>query len=653
MANTNTQKAEIHSDGIRKLLKKHTIERCISEYIWNGFDAKASVVKISYETESVDLQTIRSLTIEDNGFGINYDELAIKFKPILVSQKQSARSDLIKGKNGFGRFSFDNFAQHAQWNTVYEKDGKKYAYAIDIDGSNLISYKTSDIQETEGEPKTSVSFVNLKDKLSVSFIENNLRQYLITEFSWYLEVRKDFRIIINDSELDVSSFIAEQEDFNIEIKQSETNLVIPCKYRRWSKKPNDEYSRFYFLNNDLDYKMSKTTLLNNKKDGFWHSLIVVHDFFNKFIVSDDDENIDMFETLEDRNVFKEIVNKLNSYLKDKRKPFLKSNAAKVVNDLKIKGLIPSLDQFGVYDEESFDDLLKVVYTISPSSFVGKNDNDKKFFCATLASLLSSQEDNLIQLLLEQVQNLTEEEKKDLQDILKRTSLSNVVRTIKEIDHRLDVIEKLEFLLFAHKKETLEVVHLQKILDENFWIFGEQFRLFSTTEGALKKTLTNYAKKILEIDNPEISDSATGELDLFLTKTENAGEHSQKNIVVELKRPSIKLGKKEYDQIYGYMEKIQAEGICNGVNQSWEFYLIGTDYDNHIKNQHSNAKNYGEINRGLTCSLEDGRFKIYVRKWSDILEVEWKSKMKCLKEKLAIKAKSLPETSQEITDSLTT
>ena len=128
MANTNTQKAEIHSDGIRKLLKKHTIERCISEYIWNGFDAKASVVKISYETESEDLQTIRSLTIEDNGFGINYDELAIKFKPILVSQKQSARSDLIKGKNGFGRFSFDNFAQHAQWNTVYEKDGKKWLF---------------------------------------------------------------------------------------------------------------------------------------------------------------------------------------------------------------------------------------------------------------------------------------------------------------------------------------------------------------------------------------------------------------------------------------------------------------------------------------------------------------------------------------------
>ena len=37
---------------------------------------------------------------------------------------------------------------------------------------------------------------------------------------------------------------------------------------------------------------------------------------------------------------------------------MKGNASKVVYDLKTKGLIPPLEQFGIYDEESFDDLLK-------------------------------------------------------------------------------------------------------------------------------------------------------------------------------------------------------------------------------------------------------------------------------------------------------
>lgn len=137
MAKINTQTVKITSEGIRKLLKKHSFERCISEYIWNGFDAKASVVKIKYEIEDDNLQSIRSLSIEDNGIGINYDELESKFKPVLVSQKQSTRNDLVKGKNGFGRFSFDKFAQHAKWETTFEKDNQNYAY-INQNMDNLL-----------------------------------------------------------------------------------------------------------------------------------------------------------------------------------------------------------------------------------------------------------------------------------------------------------------------------------------------------------------------------------------------------------------------------------------------------------------------------------------------------------------------------------
>ncbi|MDR3150225.1 MAG: hypothetical protein LBU14_00970 [Candidatus Peribacteria bacterium] len=96
-------------------------------------------------------------------------------------------------------------------------------------------------------------------------------------------------------------------------------------------------------------------------------------------------------------------------------------------------------------------------------------------------MLSFQDNHLIQIILEQLQELSEEEKTDLLNILERTKLTNVIKTIKEIDNRLEVIDKLKVLISNYKKETLEVKHIQKILDENFWIFGEQFRLFSTTE----------------------------------------------------------------------------------------------------------------------------------------------------------------------------
>ena len=127
---------------------------------------------------------------------------------------------------------------------------------------------------------------------------------------------------------------------------------------------------------------------------------------------------------------------------------------------------------------------------------------------------------------------------------------------------------------------------------------------------------------------------------------------QRNIIVELKRASKVIGKTEYDQIEGYMEQIQTQSLCNGKNQFWEFYLIGKDYNSHIEGKIETAKSYGEYKRGLCHYSNDGRFRIYVRKWSDILEVEWRSKLKYLDEKLKIQSKQTPKTPDTITQSLT-
>lgn len=337
-----------------------------------------------------------------------------------------------------------------------------------------------------------------------------------------------------------------------------------------------------------------------------------------------------------------------------RRPFLIEQSDKLLVDLKDEGLYPELPNFGIYDGESFDDLLKMVFTISPSLFIGKNNGEKRFICATFAGLLSNQDDTLISLLLEQLQELTEDEKHDLLGILKRSSLSNMIKTIKEVDHRLNVIDKLKVLITDHEKETLEVKHIQKILDENFWIFGEQFRLFSSTEGRLKNVLMDYAKEILEIEDPELQSEPNGEVDLFLTKSEATGEGIQRNIVVELKRASKKLTENtEYKQINDYRKKILEQNLCNGQNQYWEFYLIGKNYDQGLQELIDNAKQHGEQSRGLCLCINDGRVKIFVRKWSDILEVEWGAKMQYLKDKLKIKVEESKGTPQEITDDLTT
>ena len=409
----------------------------------------------------------------------------------------------------------------------------------------------------------------------------------------------------------------------------------------WDKKPA-EWSNFYFLDKDRRELFKISTGLNKKSDNFWHSVYVISDLF-----ADQDKDIENEESSqqqldfgekEKRRTKRKLINEVKAKLIQVRRPYLIEQSDRVIKDLKESDAIPDLPVFGIYDEESYNDLLKTVYVISPSLFVGRSDSERKFICATFAGLLSTQDNLLIQVILEQLQELTEEEKDDLLDILQRTSLSNVVKTIKEIDHRLDVLEKLKILLFTYTKETLEVKHLQKVLDENFWIFGEQFRLFSSTEGALKKVLARYAKDILGIEDADLDSQPSGEVDLFLTRTDATSATMQKNIIIELKRPSNKLGKDEFDQIEKYMREIKKQGICNGVNQYWEFYLIGNEYDDYIEDKIKQAKAFGESERGLVIVMNDFQFKVYVRKWSDILEVEWGSKMIYLKEKLEIQPK---------------
>jgi hypothetical protein len=612
--------------------------KCLFEYIWNSFDAGATEVKINYELPKSEIGYIRDISIEDNGKGWDFKNEK-NTKTFLASSKQNENKknkSLPRGKDGSARYVFIWIADYL------EVFSSKQMLKLNKDT------KVEPIPYEEAPKKgTKIVIYNpINIFCDILYNEESLRKELILQFCWFLKQNPSFNIMVNDKNIDLKINIEKEKtlhkkDFDADI-QNYINDNFHVNIVLWKEKPA-EWSSFYFMDNNDRETFTKSTGMNKKNDAFWHSVYVKSDLFKDDKLEDD-------ETINNKLDFgeNEIKKKQNSIIKilkqkliELRKPYLIQQSDNIILNLKEDNLIPKLSEFGIYDEESYEYLLKTIYTISPSLFVGRDKKEKKFICATFAGLLSTQDNNLIKLILEQLQDLSDSEKKDLLDILKRTSLANVVKTIKEIDNRLQVIDDLQKLLFEYEKPTLEVKHLQKVLNDNFWIFGEQFRLFSNTEGRLKDTLFKYSKDILKIDNPPITTQSRSELDLFLVKTESENENRQRNIVVEIKRPSKKLGKNEYDQIEKYSIVIMKESVCNSKNMYWEFYLIGNDYDDYIaKTKIENARSHGEIQRGLTSSLDEGRIKIYVRKWSDILQVEWRYKMKYLREKLEIQSKDI-------------
>lgn len=607
---------------------------CLFEYIWNSLDAGATKIKLSFDLPGGGFGYVENVKISDNGDGWDFEN-NLNTETFLSSSKHDLNSTnrtLPKGRFGRGRYTFIWIAEQIE---ILSK-GKKLTLQHDT------SIKKEEIDtEIIG---TEVNFLHITQEFSIILSgTENLKKELLLEFGWFLSENEIYQILVNDEVIDVNRNIKESKNlgkdfFEEEIKKElDENFVV--KIILWNEKPS-EYSKYYFLNENSVEIFKQNTGLNKKSDNFWHSVYIKSSLFSSIANTNEEETqqeaLD-FGDKKIKKIKKIILQKINEELVKLRKPYLIKQSSILLEELKEGNLLPDLPGFGIYDENSYEDLLKIIYTITPSLFVGKSDSEKKFICATFAGLLSTQDDILIKTILEQLQELTEDEKQDLLIILRRTSLSNVIRTIKEIDHRLEVLEKLKTLISEHEKETLEVKHIQKILNQNFWLFGEQFRLFSTTEGALKKVLVKYAKEILGIEDPELQTEPNGEVDLFLTKSEH-NNGIQKNIVVELKRASIALGKKEYDQIEGYMEKILEQSLCNDETQYWEFHLIGKNFDDHIERKIDSAKNHGEKSRGLTLNIKDGRVKVYVRKWSGILESEWGTKMKYLKEKLQIEAK---------------
>lgn len=627
---------ELNKQSIETELKGYKKEplKSIWEYIWNSFDAWAKKVDILYDVPTQALKSINSIIIKDDGCGRDFSSTETKY--FLSSSKLSDKDEndktLPHGKLGRWRYSFIRFANSIEVLSWNKKMILKKDTAINV-----------------SDTTTSVSWTEVKleniDLIMSSALWEDLYKYLSLEFWWFLKWDQSLSICVNGVPIDISKIIKDEinftnKDFSSELqKQLDTNTLDVSIIVRLEKPK--EFSRFFVYKDRASSELfTKTTWFNKNRDNFRHSVYIYSSIFEAGDENSLEENKEWLPLhLNAKNkIKKKIIDEIKVKLSGIRRPILKTNSESIIKDLHTEKSIPNLSDYDIYDTEGYDSLLQEVYIIAPGLFVWASETDRKFVCTIFAALLSSQDGNLIKKILEQVFWLEQEDKDTLEALLERTNLTNIVRTTAEVQKRLDVISDLEALLYEYEKETLEVKHLQSVLNNNPWIFWEGFRLFVNTEWQLKKTLYKYATDVLGIDDPEITSTSKKELDLFLVKTSSESETVRRNIVVEIKRPKITLWKTEYDQIEKYADDILKESICNDENTYREFYLIWNDYDSHISEKIDSMKPHWEKNKWLAMNTLDWRKKIYVRKWSEIIWVEHKFKLKYLQEKLWLNPK---------------
>lgn len=641
-------------------MNKYTPERAIAEYVWNGFDAKATVVNIDFEIDNAELDTIKNIRITDNGTGICYEELPIKFKKFYESQKRIANennTEFTRGKNGYGRFTFYKFARFANWETRYSKDAQIMSYDIRIDSDTLKDYTTTEpLVSDDTTTGTCVVFNEISSDISSLFITKTLIPYLKAEFAWFLELKSEYQIYINGQELDYSSIIAEQESISPILSHNQKNNInFQCKYIRWNVKMNDEYSRFYFLNNDLELKFTKTTLLNKKGDNFWHSVIVIDDFFNEINCDNelDDNAIQpkLFDNSADRKLFKELITQLNEFLKKKRRPFLKEQAEVMVTKYKNEDVFPKFgtEDWDIVRREGLENFVKELYEVEPAVFMKLNKEQKRVFLELLNLVMDSGERDSLFKILDAVVELDSNDRKEFAKILEITRLKQVVSTIKLISDRLLTLENLKKIVFNHTLQANEVRDLQSFIEKHYWIFGEEYRMVCAEEVKFEEALRKYIYILRGVSEKKYiaHPNKYKEMDLFLTPLDFRDGRPH-NIVVEIKNPTTikQLKSEQLNQLEQYMDVILKQDCFNDANEFWTFILIGQDYDDIVGRR--------VINKLTGLVQNDSNYSLYVKKWSEITN-EVERRLKYLLDKLKIeratlsKSQSLNEVMNEVSN----
>lgn len=640
-------KIAITTGGIKQSLANYNALKSICEYIWNGFDARETQIEIS--TKKNDLDSITEISIKDNGTGIIKKQLNKKFKPFYESEKaeqsyERTRITGIHGKNGVGRLTFFCFARYARWDTIYKDDNEYKSYSINIDADNLEKYdETNENIAINKQTGTIVTLSEIYEGIDIS----ELKEYIKKEFACLLELNKNshFKIYIDGEEIIYEDLILEREEFELNYDKINANI----RYVQWKNNLSNEYSRYYFEDEDERFKLSMTTTLNKKGDNFYHSVFVSSNLFEDFYTDDTLEGqIPISGYNKDSKEFKILKLDIDKFLRKKRKPHIKRYAEKLIEKYNEDEIFPEYNKNNILDKfkhEQLENIVKLVCQIEPKILSSLNNEQKKTLVRLFDLAMQSGETDNLFIILNEVVELETEERAELAEGLQYCTLGNITKTIKLIQDRYRAIDLLKQLLYNYELNANERDHLQKFIEEHYWIFGEQFTLVTAAEPKFEEALRRYTKILIGEDEKKHIDhkDKNKEMDIFAVR-QNIENDSINNIVIELKHPKIPLGQQQYQQIYNYMKVISEQPEFTANNATWEFYLVGNKFDTSgdIENLYENAKMHGE--KSLVYKVKN--FKIYVKTWSEILN-EFEIKHKFIQNKLELQRSAIVENSNNI------
>ena len=549
-----------------------------------------------------------------------------------IKRKSFQWSSQVKGHRGKGRYAFNCFATRADWVSICKENDKLLKHHISIDAGDNDHF--NDYSEEA---------------------DNMIVHDVIT---------------VNGKMLDYNSLIAETDTLQLNINDEKDGHVygFHLTFVRWKEKMKENYCS-YFLDDSQIEHFEKTTTLNNKDTGFHHSVYVISSYFNSFVPPQkpktktkhkteiENQNLIYFpdfrgDKTEKDQVFKQLLKKVKVWILEKEKEYISHVAGEELwAKFEKNGTVTK--PTNKYELPLYEDLkqtVKGIYSVQPKIFTNIKKEQAKTLVGCLNLLLQTDKREDLITIIESVVKMSAEERHRLAEILQVTELSYITNTISLLENRLKTVSAIKAMLFDKSLNAYEVPDVQKMVSSAFWLFGEQYNIVTEAEPDFQQALERYLNMIRK-DNKGVGKSKISveklkhpdvnkEMDIFAfrqTKTSNAIE----NIIVELKRPNIKLGELELSQVKTYMRLIYQQPQFNSTAAKWTFILVGNELDNSgtIEGEYLTNKTWGKKDLVYHVDSNSQNYEIYVKTWSTLFD-DFEMRHNFLLQKLQFRRDSL-------------
>jgi len=185
-------------------------------------------------------------------------------------------------------------------------------------------------------------------------------------------------------------------------------------------------------------------------------------------------------------------------------------------------------------------------------------------------------------LLHKLSEYGPDELDDLYGLLDDWTLDMVKLVLDEIASRLKLIEELEAR--TNDDRTHEVQHLQPLFKKGLWIFGPEFETIEYTSN------TGMSKVIQQLfgadeqgskNRPDfvVLPDSTASLYTYPTYDRGGGEIGVASLVViELKKPGIRLGEKQKSQCWNYVKELFERGLLQRGKTRVTCFVLGSELE---------------------------------------------------------------------------